>query len=273
MDEKKIVNDFGDEWEKFNQFKLTNADSNKISDDYFYLMPWNKIKKNSEGIDVGCGTGRWAQFVLPRCKKLSMLDASHKSISIAKRLLKKFNNTEFILSDVTNMCIENNKYDFAYSLGVLHHVPNIEKAISEINRILKPGAPFLIYLYYSFDNAPKWYKLIWDTSDFFRKIISDLPKSIKMPVCEIIAFFIYLPLARLALILDKFKINLSYFPLSYYRNKSFYTMRTDSLDRFGTSYEKRYSQKEIKKLLEINGFHSIVFSAKKPFWCALAYKR
>jgi hypothetical protein len=62
-------------------------------------------------------------------------------------------------------------------------------------------------------------------------------------------------------------------PLSYYRNKSFYTMRTDSLDRFGTTYEKRYSKVEIEKLLLLHGFHSIRFSNAKPYWCALAYKK
>ena len=93
-----------------------------------------------------------------------------------------------------------------------------------------------------------------------------------MFVSEIIAHLIYLPLSRLSLVLEKLNINVSNVPLSYYRNKSLYTMRTDSLDRFGTTYEKRYSKKEIIDLLTSNGFKDIEFSAKKPFWCAIAYK-
>ena len=39
-------------------------------------------------------------------------------------------------------------------------------------------------------------------------------------------------------------------PLNIYKNKSFYVMRNDSLDRFGTKYEKRYSKKNILELFK-----------------------
>ena len=44
--------------------------------------------------------------------------------------------------------------------------------------------------------------------------------------------------------MSKLKLNVFNFPLSDYKNKSFYTMRTDALDRFGTKLEKRFSKKE-----------------------------
>ena len=144
----KIIDDFGDEWEKFHQISLNRNELKDIFRDYFDIFPWNKLNEKSQGIDFGCGTGRWGQLVAPKCKNLTLLDASPKSIMIAKKMLKNHKNTNYIVSDVTNVKIKDHKYDFAYSLGVLHHVPNIEKALKEINRILKVGAPFLIYLYY-----------------------------------------------------------------------------------------------------------------------------
>ena len=50
-------------------------------------------------------------------------------------------------------------------------------------------------------------------------------------------------------------------------------MRTDSLDRFGTLLEKRFSKKEIKFLLEKNGFTNIEFSKYEPYWTAICYKK
>ena len=272
-DENIIVEDFGNEWEKFNHINLNNDELDKIFNDYFDIFPWKKIGKNSIGIDFGCGTGRWAKFVAPKCKKLTLLDASSKSIKVSKKMLSEFSNVDFLISDITKTNINHEKYDFAYSLGVLHHVPNIDIALKEINRVLKQDSPFLVYLYYSFENEPKWYRLLWKCSDFLRKTISTLPKSFKMFVCEIIALTIYFPLARLSFFLEKINFNISNFPLSYYRNKSLYTMRTDSLDRFGTTYEKRFSKDEITKLLTSSGFHSIKFSSSKPYWCALAFKK
>jgi SAM-dependent methyltransferase len=58
--------------------------------------------------------------------------------------------------------------DFAFSLGVLHHVPDTQKAICTIAEKLKRGAPFLIYLYYAFDNRPSWYRALWAMSNSIR---------------------------------------------------------------------------------------------------------
>jgi ubiquinone/menaquinone biosynthesis C-methylase UbiE len=271
-DNNKIVKDFGLEWEKFNQIDLKNTESQNIFEDYFDLIEWKNLNLKGHAIDLGCGTGRWARLVAPKFKQMSLLDGSDKSINVAKKMLSNHKNIKFVHADLKNIPSEDNAYDFAYSLGVLHHVPNVNKALKEINRILKPGSPFLVYLYYSFDNAPYWYRLIWNASNLFRKMICKLPKNFKMIICEIIALLVYLPLARTSFLLEKMKVDISYMPLSYYRNKSFYTMRTDSLDRFGTTYEKRYSRMEIEQLLLSQGFNSVKFSDKKPYWCAIAYK-
>ena len=58
----------------------------------------------------------------------------------------KFVKTNFKLCDLTKLPFENNYFDFGYSLGVLHHIPDINKALTEIHRILKPNAGFIVYV-------------------------------------------------------------------------------------------------------------------------------
>ena len=89
---------------------------------------------------------------------------------------------------------------------------------------------------------------------------------------NILALGIYLPLARLSFLLEKMKFNVSNIPLSEYRSKSFYTMRTDSLDRFGTRLEQRFSKEEIKIMMKNAGLVRIQFSDGSPYWCALGIK-
>jgi hypothetical protein len=72
--------------------------------------------------------------------------------------------------------------------------------------------------------------------------------------------------------LTKMGIDTNNFPLIYYSNKPFYFMRNDSLDRFGTRLENRFSKKEIEKLFVESGFKDVRFSDKKPFWCACGVK-
>ena len=50
-------------------------------------------------------------------------------------------------------------------------------------------------------------------------------------------------------------------------------MATDSLDRFGTKLEKRFTKKEIEKMLLDAGFVDIKFSKNAPYWVALAWKK
>ncbi|MEM8603660.1 MAG: SAM-dependent methyltransferase, partial [Cyanobacteria bacterium P01_H01_bin.121] len=133
-------------------------------------------------------------------------------------------------------------------------------------------APFLIYLYYAFDHRPWWFKAIWHLSNLARNIISRLPHSLRYWLSVIIAILIYWPLARLSLLLEKAGLNAEALPLSFYRAKSFYCMRTDALDRFGTRLEKRFSQAQIRTMLEQAGLEKITFSDQPPYWCALGYK-
>ena len=88
-----------------------------------------------------------------------------------------------------------------------------------------------------------------------------------------IAFFIYLPLAKSTKLLEMVGMNVGSFPLSFYRNRSFYTMRTDALDRFGTMLENRFSRQKIKQMMAAAGLENIRFSEKEPFWCAVGEKR
>jgi hypothetical protein len=150
-------------------------------------------------------------------------------------------------------------------------VPDTQKGIAECVRKLKPGAPFLLYLYYAFDNRPWWFRTLWRISDLFRRVISRLPFGIKSVLCDVIAAIVYLPLALTAKTLDRLNINVDRFPLSAYRDRGFYSMRNDALDRFGTRLEQRFTRKQMQSMMERAGLERIAFS-DRVFWCAVGYR-
>ena len=270
--DRNVIEDFGNEWQSYDQSIVDPEELQKQFFNYFRLFSWNAEITNGIGIDFGCGSGRWARFVSKKVNTLICIDASSKAINVAKRNLWDRENCYVIQGRIDALPILNNSLDFAYSLGVLHHLPDTASAIKKCTSKLKSGAPFLIYLYYSFDNRPKWYLLIWKCSNFLRKIISKLPFYMKYIFSNILALGIYLPLAKLSFLLEKMKFNVSNIPLSEYRSKSFYTMRTDSLDRFGTRLEQRFTQKQIKIMMESAGLVDIKFSDSSPYWCAIGIK-
>jgi ubiquinone/menaquinone biosynthesis C-methylase UbiE len=269
--EKKTVEGFGDEWSRFDQSELSDQERNAIFESYFSIFPWNKLPEAAKGMDVGCGSGRWAKLVAPKVGHLYCIDPSN-ALNVARKNLAPNNNCEFYQTTVDAMPIENSSLDFAYSLGVLHHIPDTQGGIEACVRKLKPGAPFLIYLYYAFDNKPGWFSSLWLISDALRKVISRFPYGLRYFVSQIFAVLVYFPMAKISWVLEKMGSKVDNFPLSAYRNLSFYTMRTDALDRFGTRLEKRFTRKQIQSMMEKSGLERIDFSSNVPFWCAVGYR-
>ena len=57
------------------------------------------------------------------------------------------------------MKLANNSMDFGFSLGVLHHTIDVQSNLNNFVDKLKEKSPFLLYLYYKFENKPIIYKI------------------------------------------------------------------------------------------------------------------
>jgi SAM-dependent methyltransferase len=270
-----VASGFGHEWSTFRQgeTELTIAEREQLFAEYFHVFPWEALPPHPVGLDAGCGSGRWSIMVAPRVGHLHALDASAEALAVARQNLAFADNVTFYHASVGDIPLEDGSLDFAFSLGVLHHVPDTLAAIKAIAAKLKSGAPFLIYLYYALDNRPWWFRAIWRISNVARIIISRLPKGARLVVSQIIAALVYWPLARLAWLIHRAGGSATLIPLEAYKDRSFYTMRTDAYDRFCTSLEQRFSRREIEAMLMAAGFERIRFSEDVPYWCAVGFKR
>jgi SAM-dependent methyltransferase len=264
---------FGREWTAFDQSALSAEELEGRFRQYFRLFPWSELPSGPIGFDLGCGSGRWARYVAPRVKTLHCIDASAEAIDVAKRTLVDDANCDFHVASVDEIPLPPNSMDFGYSLGVLHHVPDTQAGIRACAKLLRPGAPLLLYLYYALDQRPPWFRAIWRAVNATRLLISRLPHRSKLWITSAIAALVYFPLARLARFLGHLGVEVDAIPLSTYRDSSFYTMRTDAFDRFGTKLEKRFSAPEIRAMMESAGLERVAFSAEPPYWCAIGYKR
>ena len=265
------VESFGAEWAAFDQSRLTEAELRGLFDRYFAIFPWDALPPNAEGFDMGCGAGRWARLVAGRVGRLHCVDPS-SAIDIARRSLAGFDNVTFERASLDDHSLAPASQDFGYSLGVLHHVPDTAKAVRSCAALLKPGAPLLLYLYYAFDNRPWWFRALWRCSEALRAGVSKLPNRAKARVTDFLALLIYWPLARASKLLERLGAKVDDIPLSFYRNQSFYTMRTDCRDRFGTPLERRFSKVEIETMMRRAGLTDIRFSNAAPFWCVVGFR-
>jgi SAM-dependent methyltransferase len=268
-----VVDSFGDEWTRFDQSRLEGKEYDEIFSAYFRVFPWNDLPPEAVGFDLGCGSGRWAKGVAPRVGKLHCIDAAAGALAVARRNLAGQPNVEFHHASVDSIPLADGSMDFGYSLGVLHHVPDTAAGMKSATAKLKPGAPFLVYLYYAFDNKGAAFRAIWKISEIGRFVISRSPRVIRNILSEILARLVYWPLARISKVLAARGMNVDSIPLSAYRDLSFYTMRTDALDRFGTRLEQRFTRVEIDRMMRDAGLENVRFSDGLPYWCAVGTKK
>ncbi len=266
----ETVESFGEEWNKFSKF--SDAELSSIGGDYFDIVTDSMLDKNSRVLDVGCGTGRWTKYVCSRSGFVEAIDPS-KAVLVAAAMLANENNVRVSQAEVDNIPFEDASFDFIFSLGVLHHIPDTPTAMKKCVEKLKPGGHFLVYLYYNFENRGVLFRLIFQLSNHIRSAICKLPTGLKKPVCDCLAFTIYFPLALLSRLKKKMAGDAyKKIPLSYYHDKTLNVMRNDSLDRFGTPLEQRFSKADITEMMQACGLTEIRFSQNEPYWHVVGKK-
>ena len=274
--DKKVINDFGDEWSKFSW--LNQEELEKLRMQFkSYTYPIEDLLKNNNDLiicDFGAGSGRWSNFLVPYSKNLYILEPAEQAFRVIQKRFKESASIILLNEEISENSISVNSLDLAVALGVLHHITNPKQALAAISSKLKPGGTLLGYIYYSLENRPFYYKIIWKFTDVLRKKITSLPFRLKYIVCNLIALLIYFPLARVNKVLIKFGIVVKNWPLSHYSNLTYKVMRNDALDRFGTKIEYRFSKQQITEMLIYANFDlsSIQFSPNEPYWTFSAKK-
>ncbi|HET6991751.1 MAG TPA: class I SAM-dependent methyltransferase [Bacteroidia bacterium] len=268
--DEKTIDSFGAEWNRFASF--TQEEIKSAGDSYFDIVTGEMLNENSTALDIGCGTGRWSKYISSRVKFVEAVDPG-EAILAAVPFTKSCGNVRITQAGYGNLPFEKGSFDFVFSLGVVHHLPDTQAAIGEAASMLKKGGWLLLYIYYSLDTRGRLFRFLFAVSDFFRKIISKFPKGLKFFTCELIAIFIYLPFVLFAKFIRLFGGNAwKKVPLSYYAGQPWKVIRNDSLDRFGTPLEKRFSKKEIETMLMNSGLGEIRFSENDPYWHVVARK-
>jgi ubiquinone/menaquinone biosynthesis C-methylase UbiE/DNA-binding transcriptional ArsR family regulator len=94
--------------------------------------------------DLGCGTGQVSAALAPFVERVIAVDASAAMLQAAKKRLHAFDNIELRRGDLEALPVDDARLDAATLMLVLHHVPEPEKAIAEVARVLKPGGRLLL---------------------------------------------------------------------------------------------------------------------------------
>ncbi len=256
---RDLVQDgFGSEWREYRDVLPEHRDEFA---GLFDLVPLDSLR-GLRVCDLGCGMGRWAYFAAPHCREMVCVDFSD-AIFVARRNLAGV-NALFFLGDVVALPFRRDFADFAFSIGVLHHLPM--PALDAV-RLLAAYAPrLLVYLYYALDNRPWHYRALFRGVDAARRRLSRLEHpAARRLVAKMIALGIYRPLVAMGHLLQAAGRG-DLVPLyETYRGKSLRRIEQDAYDRFFTRIEQRVSRREIVETLSPL-FSRLRVSERPPYW-------
>ena len=123
------------------------------------------IRDGMTVLEIGCGTGSiWLgrENVVSRCRQLILTDLSEGMLKTAKKSLGERSNIEYQKADIQDLPFMNGTFDVVIANSMLYHVPDIEKGLQEVRRVLKKGGVFYCSTFgeHNFtDRLAEWFKL------------------------------------------------------------------------------------------------------------------
>ncbi len=118
---------------------------------YPYLLPFLDVQsmQGQKVMEIGLGSG----FTLGRFARVADeaygLDSSIGTIALNQKRDKEFGlGLRLINGSATEIPLPDASLDQVVSIGCLHHIPEIDRAVAEIHRVLKPGGAFKGMVYY-----------------------------------------------------------------------------------------------------------------------------
>ena len=113
---------------------------NKPYQEYYSLIS-TKIKRNSDVLELGCGTGLHSQILFREGARVTLLDISSKSLEVCER--KFGDQARYLCCDMNSIDLEDNSFDLIVANGALSYASH-QKLIAEIHRLLRPGGAIII---------------------------------------------------------------------------------------------------------------------------------
>jgi len=164
VDGQNYADNFGYQWQKFSRTQLL-PDFAELN---FRRKTGLRVEdlKGKMVLDVGCGMGRFAEVATRWGAKVVGVDLS----SAAEVAVRNLADRDFVAvqADVLALPFAPESFDCIYSIGVLHHTPDCEKAFKTLPQYLKPGGSIAVWLYSGYNN---WYRF----SDQYRKLTHRIP--------------------------------------------------------------------------------------------------
>ncbi len=261
IDHKDSYKDFGAQFVVDNKIDGFHGSKKMLED---IVSPFNlKLIKNKTIMEVGTGSGRILKNLLKfKPKKIIGVEPS-EAINVAKKNNEE--STKIIFKNIKGENIKDlEKYDFVFSIGVIHHIPNYKKVCKNIYNSLKTNGKFICWVYGYEGNEV--YIFVFNN---LRRLTILMPDFLLRFLCNILNIFLYL-----YIFLCKFlSLPLKDYLLNVFSKCSFSKRNYIIFDQLNPSFSKYFKKEEISQLMKISGFKDVKLHRRHKYsWTIISKK-
>jgi len=237
---------FGFEWQRFPEM-YTEWERQFLE----YMKPHApEFFRGKKVLDAGCGNGRFAYYAAKYGAEVWAIDLG-PAVEVAKWNTKSFSQVHVVQADLHDPPFALESFDFIYSLGVLHHLPDPEPAFRNLLRFLKPGGDVQIYVYWKPEKQPVK-SLLLSVVTAARLLTTRLPHSAVYALAypsAVVVFTLFVWPYRFMKRVPSLKDRAEDLPMKQYSHLPFRVCVNDQLDRFAAPIENRYTRADVENWL------------------------
>ena len=223
------------------------------------------------GLDAGCGFGRHVHYAAKYGAEMVAMDLSD-AVEAAAHNNRGFPNIHVIQGDIYNPPFLPNTFDFCYSIGVIHHLPDPPAGFRSLTRFVKPGGTMSVWIY-----GPR-VGLAERITVALRRRTTTMEYGNLYRLCWVIAATLrlssHLPY-RLLSSFGRTRGLAQRLPFHGYAEMPFRTVIADAFDRLSVPLVRYYTAPEIRAWFEADGFDAIQLHRRflhNESWRALGIK-
>ena len=143
------------DWASSDRIPETDQDFQEIENYVLDHGPWlkswfAKLRLDEKTcLDLGSGSGIFSSLLARRGAKVMSMDLTEAGVALTRKTTTFFSSpTNIVRGDAENSPFRSDSFDFIYSWGVLHHTSDMDRAVSEAGRVLRPGGRGMMMVYY-----------------------------------------------------------------------------------------------------------------------------
>jgi SAM-dependent methyltransferase/uncharacterized protein YbaR (Trm112 family) len=231
---------FGYEWNYFYDYDCNNFET------FTAPLPINFFR-GKIGLDVGCGAGRHSKAASELGAEMVAIDLS-TAVDAAYLNNAKNERVHVVQADIYHLPIKDNSFDFIFSLGVLHHLPDPQLGYRRLIPLLNEGGALFIWVY-----AYAVRKVALELLRFISQRLSNANIGRMAYLCNLVDYGVFVNLYRLLSVLPLIASlvrNCSPPRVKEYARHGFKVGYTDWFDRLSAPISNYYKRNEMREWLE-----------------------